>query len=357
MSFSLKQRLGAILFDAPRYTYLLTRKRFLNGGPAWMQVRNRDQKLHLSENPFGVKCDWLWTSDLYLPKIFPSFSNKLFSKAINTYPFDINPNNTPDHIEPEVSFIIGHRGTARIDLLLTTINAIANQRNCKIECIVVEQDVQSVIKDILPPWVTYVFTQVTVADMAYSRSWAFNEGVKHANSNCLIFHDNDLLVPTCYASETLALSKRGFDFINLKRFIFYLPENASSDVIFKHCISDKLEIDSIMQNAEGGGSITASKAAFERIGGFDERFVGWGSEDNEFWERALTQKTWEFGYLPLIHLWHESQAGKLDIENNDTKLLYNELSKQHPEDRISALTKNMADATDECVPVTNTDVS
>lgn len=335
MKFTLRQRIGGLIFDAPLYLYYLNRKS-VNGGPAWLQIRNREQELETSEAPFGVKCKWKWTSDLYFPKIFPSFAGKLFSKALSSHRFKLTADKKAED-SPDVSFIIGHRGSARIDLLLKTIDSIAAQTDCTIECIVVEQDKTPIVRDRLPAWVTYVFTPVSQSTMAYSRSWAFNVGAHHANSQCLIFHDNDLLVPSCYANETLALFRRGFDFINLKRFIFYLSKEATDKVISNGKLEKTLRINTIMQNAEGGGSIGASKQAYYRIGGFDERFVGWGAEDNEFWERALTQNVWEYGYLPLIHLWHGAQAKKLDIEGSNTKALYNELSKQSPENRIAAL--------------------
>lgn len=335
MKFTLRQRIGGLIFDAPRYLYHLHRKSS-NGGPAWLQIRNRDEQLETSEAPFGVKCKWEWTSDLYLPTVFPSFAKKLFGKALSSYRFKLTADRRAGGT-PDVSFIIGHRGSARIDLLLKTIDSIAAQSDCAIECIVVEQDDTPIIRDRLPEWVTYVFTPVSQPTTAYSRSWAFNVGARHANSQCLIFHDNDLLIPSCYANETLLLFQRGFDFINLKRFIFYLSKEATDEVINNGTLEKTLRISTIMQNAEGGGSIGASKQAYQRIGGFDERFVGWGSEDNEFWERALTQNVWVFGYLPLVHLWHGPQAEKLDIEGSSTKALYKELSKQSPENRIATL--------------------
>lgn len=50
------------------------------------------------------------------------------------------------------------------------------------------------------------------------------------------------------------------------------------------------------------------------IGGFDEEFIGWGGEDNEFWDRCLTRKTWEWTYLPIVHVWHEPQQGKRAVK-------------------------------------------
>lgn len=336
MKYTLRQGLGALIFDVPLYIYYLCHKP-IDGNPAWLLVRNRNEKLDTSKNPFGVHCKWLWTSDLYLPKIFPYFGKRLFSKTLEQYQFIFKGQNASINDRKDVSFIIGHRGSARIGLLLKTLESIAAQDNCSVECIVVEQDHSPSIQEQLPSWVTYVFTPVNIPGMAYSRSWAFNVGANNANSECLIFHDNDLLIPTNYASETLALFKRGYDFINLKRFIFYLSQTSSAELLSHGKLEDTLVVDSIMQNAEGGGSIGASKMAFDDIGGFDERFIGWGGEDTEFWERALTKHVWLYGYLPIIHLWHGAQAEKIDIEASDTKALYNELSKQSPKSRISAL--------------------
>ena len=72
----------------------------------------------------------------------------------------------------------------------------------------------------------------------------------------------------------------------------------------------------VLENALGGGSIALSRRVYEEIGGFDEEFVGWGGEDNEFWDRCLTRRIYPFAYLPLIHLWHELQPGKRAMNGN-----------------------------------------
>ena len=335
MKITLKQRLGALIFELPLYIYYLCRQS-IKGLPAWLFIRNRNDKISTSSNPPGISCDWQWTSDLYLPKKFPYIGQVLFNRALGTYDFSLSTTRKIDDSEPEVSFIIGHRGSARLDLLIKTIKSIS-QQDCAIECIVVEQDEHPSLEQHLPSWVRYVFTPIDKPGTPYSRASAFNAGAKQAASECLIFHDNDLLIPCNYASQTLMLFNRGFEFINVKRFIFYLSKRSSEEFIKKGDLHRNLEIESIMQNAEGGGSIGASKMAFSDIGGFDERFIGWGGEDNEFWERALTRNTWEFGYLPLIHLWHASQAEKLDTENSSTTKLYKKLSKRSAFERIKSL--------------------
>ncbi len=91
-----------------------------------------------------------------------------------------------------------------------------------------------------------------------------------------------------------------------------------------------------MQNLEAGGSFAITGKAYFEIGGFDESFVGWGGEDNEFWERAQTLKLWPYGYLPLVHLWHEAQLGKFD-QQRQTAELFERRSAIAVEERIEEL--------------------
>jgi GT2 family glycosyltransferase len=133
-----------------------------------------------------------------------------------------------------------------------------------------------------------------------------------------------------------ARAREGYEVINLKRFIFYLSEAHTKAV----CGGDRNLLaspaESIMQNAESGGSIAMAREAFFAIGGYDEAFVGWGGEDNEFWQRALTRKTWPYGYLPMAHLWHALQPGKYSQNRNTADQLQN-LSSVPPGKRIEGL--------------------
>jgi len=337
MKRNFRQTLGALLFDMPQYLYyLLSGKK--NGIPNWIFIKNRNEVLEIPNTRNGVKCQWQWTSDLYLPKLYPVFGQKLLKKAFDDFPISFGQNrHLLGELKPDVSFVIGHRGIERAPLLLKTIESIAGQKNCNIECIVIEQDTEPLIEEMLPTWVKYLFTPIPYPDMSYSRSLAFNEGAKQASADCLIFHDNDMLIPNCYAQKALNIINQGYEFINLKRFIFYLSKSSSKSYLENISNINDIEFDAIVQNLEGGGSFSASKEAYFEIGGFDERFVGWGGEDNEFWERAQTRKLWPYTFLPIIHLWHHAQPEKRAVQNSQGKTLYSELSQQSPSQRIRYL--------------------
>jgi len=333
--FTLRQYVGALLLDLPFY---LSKLLYSNSCHSWIGIRNRKEQLIRSAIGEGVKCNWQWTSDLYLPKVFPMIGKWLFRCTIRDFPIILKERaELSETARPDVTFIIGHRGFERLPLLLAMLKSIAGQTGCHIECIVVEQDNDEVIRKHLPEWVRYIYTALPAKEMCYSRSWAFNVGAKAAKSPFLIFHDNDMLVPAVYAKDLLHCHRQGFDFINIKRFIFYLNKGSSKVLGETEDFSGKAEFDAIVQNLEAGGSFGADRQAYFDVGGFDERFVGWGGEDTEFWERAQTRKIYAYGYLPLIHLWHVPQREKTLGGNAATKRLCAELTRQDPLNRIRHL--------------------
>jgi hypothetical protein len=238
---------------------------------------------------------------------------------------------------PEASFVVGHRGMARLPHLLATLESIAGQSGARCECIVVEQDMDSRLADHLPPWVRHVHSPPPSSDMPYCRSWAFNVGAGYARGKVLVLHDNDMLVPADYAARSLECIGRGFDVVNLKRFIFYLGKSHSQAVCEGAATLFDAAPETILQNLQGGGSAVIKRDAYDRIGGMDESFIGWGGEDNEFWERAQTLTVWPWGNLPLVHLWHAAQPGKQDSQYH-TALRYRSLAQIDPAERIRNLT-------------------
>lgn len=307
---TLRQRIGALLYDAPGFA-----ARMLSG--RWVFIRNRNERL--TTDGRGARCEWQFTSDLHIARVYPFTGRWLMRKALRDWPMGAGDGMTAADA-PVVSFVVGHRGRDRLPLLQRTLRSIAAQHDASIECIVVEQSVSREVETQMPPWVRYVHTP---SDAPYSRAWAFNVGARLARGRLLVLHDNDMLVPERYAAEAMARAGEGWSFLDLKRFIFYLDAE------------DRLE--TVVQNAQGG-SVIATREAYFAIGGFDESFIGWGAEDNDFRERAEEHgRVYGFGYLPIVHLYHPPQKGKLEGADAPAVRRYRELANVPPRERIARL--------------------
>jgi hypothetical protein len=322
---TLRHRAGALIHDWPRFLRV-----------PWLRMHNRNERVTHDER--GVRCEWQFTSDLHIAKVFPSTGVRIMRKAFADWPIELRaePVVEPAAIEPEVSFVIGHRGLARLPHLRATLRSIAGQRDAGVECIVVEQSAAPEIASELPSWVRYVHTPVPAPDYGYNRAWTLNVGARIARGELLVLHDNDMLCPARYAAEALARKREGWDFLELKRFTFYLSEADTREVFATGRVCTGVPA-TIVQNLHGA-SIAVARDAYAGVGGFDESFVGWGGEDNEFWERALERgRVYAFGYLPFIHLWHAPQPGKLAGDEAAAVRLYRERTHIPAAERIARL--------------------
>lgn len=218
-----------------------------------------------------------------------------------------------DAQDPEVSFVIGHRGTARLEHLLLTLKSIAGQTGIPCECIVVEQSYEPEIRQELPGWVRYHFTRTPTAEYLYNRSWALNAGARLAKGRIVVLHDGDMLVPADYSTELKRQVEDGYDVVNMKRFIAYLDDASSRHVFEQASLSGALQSEEMIANLCAGGSLGITREAYFAIGAMDEDFVGWGGEDTEFWERCQTLRVANHTYMPIVHLWHSCQPGKAAI--------------------------------------------
>jgi hypothetical protein len=330
MAYTLRQVVGALLLDVPCFEWNLRHD--------WTRIRNRRERLLGEKGGRGAACTWQWTSDLYVAKVFPGLGARLLDRCLLDWPIAFAAQPIAASVEPAVSFIVGHRGRERIPHLLATLATLAAQRGVASECIVVEQSERAEAADLLPSWVRYVHTPLPATTMPYCRSWTLNVGARDARGQLLVFHDNDMLVPRTYAAELWARFREGHEVINLKRFVFYLGEACSRAILDGARDISGMAAEAIVQNLEAGGSVAMAREAFFAIGGFDESFVGWGGEDNEFWQRALVRKTWPYGYLPLVHLWHAPQPEKASRKPVGARSL-REISMLPPERRIAALVR------------------
>ena len=307
---SRKERLGVWLKDRLRYERLLARP-----APAHLAIANRHERLEAAPDGRGQACLWRYTSRLHAPAVQPRLGQRLLHRCLEEAPIRRRSAPTWDEGPPELSVLIGHRGTERLPLLLATLESIAAQEGVRLECLVIEQDSEPRIAASLPGWVRHVHGPLADPGAPYNRSHTFNLGARQARAPVLLLHDNDMLVPAGYARRLLDRIARGYAVVNPKRFIFYLDEEHSARVLAGSEDYGARPAESIVQNLEAGGSMAITADAYAAIGGMDEGFVGWGGEDNEFWDRCLTRPTWIWGYEPIVHLWHRGQPLKHRRDN------------------------------------------
>ncbi len=70
---------------------------------------------------------------------------------------------------------------------------------------------------------------------------------------------------------------------------------------------DKIQYDGDVKRVEAGGGFFCKTEYFYTVRGFDERYVGWGAEDNDFTDRIMfagaNVKRWIKRPI-LTHMWH-----------------------------------------------------
>ena len=332
----LKELAGVYLRDSARY-----RAAFAEQKPAseknalWQQLCNRNETLEINPEGPGVRCSWRWTSDLHACSVRPVYAKRLAQRALLDFP--VRFTDTPAVTEGplRVSFIIAHEGTERIDHVVWTTRSILAQQHGRTECIVVDQSETPGIGDRLPASVRCIHRPLPSGLTGWRKAWAFNQGAREAGGEILVFHDGDILCPAAYGQSLLSeMTNHGA--ASIQRFLFNLSRAQTESMFRTGEWPVDIRPERVRQNWEGG-TIAIRRDAFFDIGGYDEAFVGWGGEDNEFYNRCSNVGHLKFGFLPFIHLWHTPQADKHISDNRNITQALHERLKIPIVDRIEEL--------------------
>lgn len=312
---ALKEYAGVLLKDAGRYrTALEPDNRADNGDPLWVHLCNRNETLHMNSDGPGVHCPWRWTSDLHACSVRAALGMRLARRAFTDWPIRFKDQPEGDG-HPDVSFIIAHEGAERLDHVVWTVRSIMAQRETSIECLVVDQSAIPAIGDHLPRAVRHFHRPRPEGFAGWRKSWAFNQGAREAAGQILVFHDGDILCPDRYARSIID-QIRDHGAASIQRFLFNLSESDTRTVFETGNWPAKFQPERIRQNWEGG-TIAVRREAFFELGGYDEAFVGWGGEDNEFFDRCRAVNHVRFGFVPFVHLWHPAQTDKHTASNGN----------------------------------------
>jgi hypothetical protein len=181
----------------------------------------------------------------------------------------------------------------------------------------------------------------------YSRSFAYNFGVKYSNkAKYYLLHDLDILVKENFFEELYKNLKNSRCMQTYgKRRVLYLsqtltPKVINKEVDFNFFNENSPDVSLPMyagQPALGskGGSIIIERELYYEIGGFDpEVFWAYAAEDQMFWDKAMTVLG-EVDYadnppIDIFHMWHPptSMTNPLVYEMENYMLQFRNMKKK-----------------------------
>ncbi len=157
----------------------------------------------------------------------------------------------------------------------------------------------------------------------FSRSQAINAAAKQATRDIFVIADSDII----YNPEMLIQAIE-----HVKQYAWVVPYTEVIDL--NRDVTENLLKSEVTWpiNGEGeprkwvntGGINVIPRKNFQKVRGFDERFIGWGREDDAF-TIAMNTICGPFYRMPtsIYHLWHEKvgAVGNPNIQNNNKLLL------------------------------------
>ncbi|MFJ4185176.1 galactosyltransferase-related protein [Kitasatospora sp. NPDC089509] len=204
----------------------------------------------------------------------------------------------------------GHTG--RLDNVLATLRSLADQSLDaeRYRVVVVEQDTVPRHRERVLPWADAYLHQF--AEGPYNRSRAHNAGAAAApgKGNRLCFLDADMLLDRGFLRQALAAVETAGTAAALPYDrVVYLDALSSARAIAQRAAgaarAARATLHGYHLTPTTGGCVIVEQALFDRLGGYDEGFEGWGDEDNEFYHRL--DRAAGVRRLPgeLLHLDHE----------------------------------------------------
>lgn len=150
---------------------------------------------------------------------------------------------------------------------------------------------------------TYVYNDSRGQE--WNKCIALNIGANLAKSDFLSFTDIDLMFHSKYIES---IYNKMSEEVQLYTQVFMVDESFTKyDTIF----SDAITVPGELCHTSGKGIVVVSKRVFEEIGGYDEYYVDWGIEDNDFHIRLCSfglREDWVDNQGSVYHQWHQSNA-------------------------------------------------
>jgi len=181
-----------------------------------------------------------------------------------------------------------------------------------IEVLLVEQDrTPRVTIETLPSNCTHYFVY---NEGPFNKAWGLNVGFKYSCGTVVGFGDADLVINAATLTACYDWCSSEFEAVKpYDQLVDLTPEESRS--VLDGDWNFKASRNGLQQNREGigeyvcfcGGIFLMRRGVYEELGGLDERFLGWGGEDD-----AMTAKLSRLAKHCAVarnriayHLWHE----------------------------------------------------
>lgn len=147
----------------------------------------------------------------------------------------------------------------------------------------------------------------------FNKSWGLNVGAKLTTSALLAFGDADVICAQAWP-QAVRLLREQFPVVKPYRRIVDLTEQESACVRAGQWNFQPQRPPDQLPNREAkgefvvfaGGLFLVRREVFDRVGGFDEGFLGWGGEDDAMTLRLIASAApmHTLDLTPALHLWH-----------------------------------------------------
>lgn len=234
------------------------------------------------------------------------------------------------------TYVIGYRHSFErlnnLKRVLDWINGFAG-----VEVLLIEQDKHSKISH-LNLRAKHIFLK---SSQPYNKSWAFNIGMKLAKSNLIVYADSDLIMDPEKFIEALKLMSE-YEMVNPYSSVVDLDageSNLSLEQILKIERHGRGETDH-QKVPLCGGICIFRKEAIQKIGGWNEDFVGWGAEDD--FVSVKVKHFLKYTELPnrCYHLFHPRPAPDMNLYQRNLQLL-NKLGSMSKEELMKVTNANL----------------
>ncbi|MGC9669654.1 glycosyltransferase [Planosporangium sp. 12N6] len=205
---------------------------------------------------------------------------------------------------------------SRLRNLLACLTALRDQSapRASYQVAVVESDEVPRWREVIEPYTDhYLFAE---KGGLFNKAWAVNAGVVNCpgDAEVICILDADVLVDRDFIGRNAARFRRPGAMGHLSyRDMWCLDEPSTAYAIDARLrrgegAVDPAHLRAFVLRRPPGCCVWVRTSAYHRIGGMDERFEGWGGEDNDFAYRMDINSAFDHYDDPLFHMYHPSSS-------------------------------------------------